>query len=178
MADQLSLEALAGIVTDPESEKKVAQALQLPVDYLKKSATYNSTPPMSLAVYEAGPGAKNPGRKMAKYFGSFSNVAAITSKDEETDATHIYGPGEAKGGAGFWVSWELRMSTKDPTKPDGMSKLWLQLKQAYCRAMGIDKNAPVPVAEVLEFPTKYALAVRFGTGDEDNVAYAITTART
>ena len=171
MADQLSLETLAGIVTDPESEKQVAQSLQLP------PGMYNSTPPLSLNLYEAKPESKNPGRKMARYFWSFSNPASVVVKNENGQITHTYAPGEAKGGAGFWVSWETKVNP-ETLRADGMSKMWVQLKQTYCRAMGIDQNASVPVAEVLEFPTKYALAVRFGTGDEDNVAYAITTART
>lgn len=155
MADELTLDQLHGIVTDPDTEVKVAQAAQLPV------GTYNSIPELALQVREAGSEAKNPGRKFARYFGGFTGTGDVAGKT---------------GKAGFNLSWEPRY--KDDTgKPDLMTKLFYQAKKTYCLASGIDPKESVAVADVLGFVQKYAVAVRFLQGDEDNMAVAISQAR-
>ena len=71
---ELTLEQLQGIQTDPESEKKVSQSLQLPV------GTYNSVPELTMSLGIAGDQAKNPGRKYARFFGAFKGRTAPPDK--------------------------------------------------------------------------------------------------
>ena len=154
MAEELTLEALQGIVTNPDTETKVAQAAQLPV------GTYNSVPELMLSIRGTGAEAKNPNRKYARYFGRFTGTGDVLGKD---------------GSASFNLSWDERM--KDDGKPDLWTKLFYQAKKVYCLANGISPKESVPVADVVQYVQKYSVAVRFLQGDEDNMAVAISAAR-
>lgn len=149
--DEVTLESLQGVETDPEREKKVAQSTQL------KAGWYNSTPELSLTLGRA----KASGRPYARFFGQFNGVGELS--------------GEA-GKASFAVSWQENFN-QETGKADMMSRLWLAAKRTYTRAMGIDESSIVTVAAVLEFVQKYQVAVRFIQGDEDNLAVQISQAR-
>lgn len=151
---ELTLEQLHGIQTDPESEKKVAQSLQLPV------GTYNSTPELTLRLGVSGSEAKNPGRKYARYFGFFTGTGEMAA---------------AKGTAGFGLSWEPRY--KEDGKADLQTKLFAQATKTYRLAMGIGMHDPVEVKDVLEYVQKYSVAVRFIQGDDDNIGVTISSAK-
>ena len=154
MAEEYTLDQLQGIVTNPDTETKVAQAAQLPV------GTYNSVPELLLVLKETGAEAKNPNRKYARYFGRFTGTGDVAGKD---------------GSASFNLSWEERL--KDDGKPDLWTKLFYQAKKVYCLANGMGSKESVAVADVLTFVQKYAVAVRFLQGDEDNMAVAVSAAK-
>ena len=150
--EELTLEQLHGITTDPESEKKVAQSLQVPV------GTYNSVPELTMTLGKA----KASGRAYARYFGAFTGTGEVAEQQNKR--------------LGFAVSWEPRF--KDDTgRADLMTKLFHDAKATYRRAHELDKNAQVTVGAVLEFIKKYAVAIRFIQGEQDNMAVAITTAK-
>ena len=151
MADQFTLDQLHGIETDPESEKKVSQSLQLP------AGTYNSQPELQMTLGRSD----KTGRAYARYFGQFQGTGEVAA---------------ASGKAGFGLSWEPRF--KDDTgKADNMTKLFNQASKTYRLAHGIAEHAPVPVADVLQYLQKYSVAVRFMQGDDDNIAVAISSAK-
>ena len=154
MADELTLDQLHGVVSDPESEKKVAQSLQLPV------GTYNSVPELSLTLGIAGEQAKNPGRKYARFYGQFKGTGEVAA---------------AIGRAAFSLSWEPRY--KDDGRADLQTKLFAHATKTYRIAMGIQGHDPVEVKAVLEYVQKYPVAVRFLQGDEDNMAVSISSAK-
>ena len=153
--EELTLEQLHGLITNPEDEKKVSDSLQL------DEGTYNSVPELSMTLRTSGERAKSgPGRKFARFFGSFVGTGDVVGK---------------KGKAGFAVSWEAHYDKEG--KADLMSRLWLQAKQTYNRAMGLDPKAPAAVLDVLTFLQKYSVGVRFGKGDDSNITWAITTVK-
>ena len=174
MADELTLDQLHGVVSDPESEKKVAQSLQLPL------GNYNSAPELIASRYRGKPESRNPGREMVKFYGSFSNPHPIEVLDPATkEVLYTVPAGEAKGRASFWVSWEARFNPLDhpkhPGEADNMSQRWTELKKVYLLAMGL-KEEPL-VSPILEYAVKYSIGVRFGPGNEENQAYRIFSAR-
>ena len=169
MAEELTLEALQGIVTNPDTETKVAQAAQLPV------GTYNSVPELLLDIKTTGADAKYPNRKYARYFGQFNAVDDIFKTEEDGSRGELL-MAKGKGGKrSVSVSWEDRL--KDDGKPDLWTKLFYQAKKVYCLANGISPKESVPVADVVQYVQKYAVAVRFLQGDEDNMAVAISAAK-
>ena len=154
MAEELTLEQLANIVTDPELEKKVAQSIQLPV------GTYNSVPALVRQITKAGPEAKYPGRASARYFGKFNGTGDVTGKT---------------GNAGFRLSWEPRYN--DEGKADLSTRLYTQACKVYRQAMNLEDHTQISLTDVLEYLGKYSVAVRFGQGDDDNIAFAISKAK-
>ena len=152
MADevkQLTLEELHDIPTDPETEKKVAQAGQL------EPGTYNSVPELDARVYVA-----DDGRRNVRYNGRFQGT----------------GPVAGKGGyAQFWLSPDDRF--KDTGKPDLKTKLMSQAADVYRLVNGLDRKAQVDKAEVLRYVQKYSVAVRFMQGDENEIGVAISRAK-
>lgn len=150
MADELTLEQLHGITTDPDSEKKVAQSLQLPV------GSYNSIPEltMNLGIHP------ETGRKSARYFGAFNGTGDVIGK---------------AGRAGFRVSWEPVYNEEG--RADNQTKLFLQAKKTYCKAVGLEEDAVVGIPDVLNFLSKYSVNVRLLQGDTDNFAVAISSAK-
>ena len=151
---ELTLEQLHEIQTDPESEKKAAQSVMLPL------GTYNSVPELAMTLRVAGADAKTPGRHFARYFGPFVGTGTVTGQS---------------GHAGFAVSWQPIY--KDDGKADLMTRLFNQAAKTYRLAMGLPDHEQVPVAAVLEYIQKYAVAVRFGQGDDDNIAFSISAAK-
>lgn len=141
----LSLEQLANIPSDPETEKKVAQAAQL------VKGTYNSVTPLLAKPYVGKPGSKNPGRIMVKYFGQFLGTGDVTDE---------------KGYAAFWVSTQAAF--REDGKPDGMTVLYNDAKRVYRQAMGLEKDAVVMSQDVLAFLEKYPVAVNFSVSDGDS----------
>ena len=156
MSDELTLEQLAGIEMGEEAEKKSAQSVQLPV------GNYNSVPELTLRVFKSSEQAKYPGRAMAKFFGKFEGTGEVTGKS---------------GFAGFMVSWEPRY--KDDGKADLSTRLYSNLLATYRQAMGMARGARIEneVQTVLSYASKYSVGVRFGQGDEDNIAFSISTAK-
>jgi len=156
VSDELTLEQLAGIEMGEESEKKAAQSVQLPV------GSYNSVPELTLTVFKASAQAKHAGRAMAKFFGKFVGTGDVADKS---------------GFAGFMVSWEPRY--KDDGKADLSTRLYSNLLATYRMAMGLARGARIEneVVTVLSYAQKYSVGVRFGQGDEDNIAFSISTAK-
>lgn len=150
MADELTLDQLHGIETDPESEKKVSQSLQLPV------GTYNSVPELTMTL---GKSAKT-GRAYARFFGQFQGTGEVAA---------------AQGRVGFGLSWEPRY--KEDGKADLMTKLFAQATKTYRLAHQIQGHDPVAVTDVLTYLQKYSVGVRFIQGDEDNIAVTISGAK-
>ena len=147
---ELTLEQLHGIETDPESEKKASQSVQL------AKGTYNSVPPLSMKIGRA----EKSGRGYAKYFGQFVGTGDVAS---------------SKGFAGFAVSWEPVY--KDDGKADLLTRLFNQAAKTYRLVMGLPEHERVSVKDVLEYVEKYSVAVRFMQGDDDNVPLAISQAK-
>ena len=148
---ELTLEQLHGIETDPESEKKASQSLQLP------AGTYNSVPELTLTVGRS----EKTNRAYARFFGTFKGTGDVAA---------------AQGKAGFGLSWEARY--KDDTgKADILTRLFNGAAKTYRLAMGLPEHGKVSVKDVLEYVQKYSVAVRFMQGDDDNVALAISTAK-
>ena len=152
--EELTLEQLQGIETNPEDEKKVSESLQLPL------GTYNSVPELVLKVSRAGEKAKHVGRQRARFYGAFVGTGDVASKH---------------GNAGFYMSWEPRYN--DEGKADLQTRLFNQASKVYRQAMGLPDGERVSVKDVLEFVQKYQVAVRFGIGDDDNIAFSISSAK-
>ena len=171
--EQMTLEQLHGVVTDPEAETKVAQALGVP------AGTYNSVPEVSMTLRVAAADAQHPGRRSAHYFGFFKGAGV---KEEGSDEPMNPQP---QGRAGFDVSWEYRdkvdFTTKEVVegKPDNQSKLWHQAAATYRKANGLGKKDVVEIPNVLSFLQKYAVAVRFIylEGRDEPLAVAISKAK-
>ena len=171
--EQMTLEQLHGITTDPEAETKVAQALGVP------AGTYNSVPEVSMTLRVAGEDAQHPGRKAAHYYGFFKGAGV---KEEGSDEAMNPQP---QGRASFDVSWEYRDKVDFITKkvvegkPDNQSKLWHQACAAYRKANGLGKKDVVGIPDVLTFLGKYAVAVRFIylEGRDEPLAVAISKAK-
>jgi hypothetical protein len=149
MADELTLDQLHGIPTDPEAEKKVAQAQQLPV------GTYNSVPELQPRVYTA-----DDGRRNVKYFGQFLGTGELVG---------------VKGFTSFWVSPDDRF--KDDGKPDLKTRLMNQAVKVYRLAHGIAPTQVVDKGDVLTYLQKYSVAVRFIQGDDTEIGVAISAAK-
>ena len=66
--EQMTLEQLHGITTDPEAETRVAQALGIP------AGTYNSVPEVSMTLRVSPADAQHPGRKAAHFYGFFNHL--------------------------------------------------------------------------------------------------------
>lgn len=151
-AQPLSMEQLANIPSDPETEKKVAQAAQLP------KGTYRSVTPLLARPYASK---KIPGRIQVKYFGQF------------------IGTGDVAGTVGysqFWVS--AQAAFRDDGKADGMTTLYNDAKRVYRLAMGLEKDAVVQSNDVFSFLEKYPVGVNFSVSDGDtNFANHIVPAR-
>ena len=171
--EQLTLEQLHGITTDPEAETKVAQALGIP------AGTYNSVPEVSMTLRVADADAQHPGRQAAHYYGFFKGVEV---KEEGSDTPMDPQP---QGRASFDVSWEYRDKVDYKTKvvvegkPDNQSRLWHHAAALYRRANGLQKKAVVDIPDVLTFLEKYAVAVRFIylEGRDEPLAVAISQAK-
>ena len=171
--EQLNLEQLHGITTDPEAETRVAQALGIPM------GTYNSVPEVSITLRVAGADSQHPGRKSAHFFGFFKGAGV---KEEGSD--ELMNP-QPQGRAGFDVSWEYRdkvdFQTKEVQagKPDNQSKLWHQACSTYRQAHALARKEVVNIPDVLTFLQKYAVAVRFIylEGRDEPLAVAITKAK-
>ena len=172
--DELTLEQLHGLETDPEIEKKVQQAMELP------AGTYNSQPELSLTIRESGPDTQHPGRKVARFYGFFKG-AGVQEEGEGRDRP-LMDPQPA-GRAAFSVSWEYRdkvdYQTKEvqPGKPDMSSKLWHQACQLYRLVNQLPRGETLQVPDVLAYLQKYSVAVRFMKGDDSNIALAISRAK-
>ena len=149
MAEELTLDQLAAIPTDPETEKKVAQAQQLPV------GTYNSVPELMPRIYTA-----DDGRRNIKYFGQFTGTGELAG---------------VKGFTSFWVSPDDRF--KDDGKPDLKTKLMNQAVKVFRLAHGIAASEVVDKTDVLKFLQKYSVAVRFIQGDENEIGVTISSAK-
>lgn len=149
MAEELTLEQLHGIPTDPETEKKVAQAAQLDV------GTYNSVPELDAKVYVA-----EDGRRNVRYNGRFAGTGPVTGKG---------------GFAAFWLSPDDRF--KADGDPDLKTKLMAQACGVYRLVNGLDRHAEVDKADVLRYVQKYPVAVRFIQGDDNEIGVAISRAR-
>ena len=173
MADELTLDQLHGIQTDPEAETRVAQALGIP------AGTYNSAPALSLTLRTAGEDAQHPGRKSARYYGFFRGKG-IKEEGSETPMDP-----QPQGRAAFEVSWEYRDKVDFTTKvvqegkPDNQSKLWHQACNTYRQANGLPRKSVVAVSDVLALLEKYAIAVRFIylEGRDEPLAVAISAAK-
>jgi hypothetical protein len=146
---ELTLEQLHGIETDPESEKKASQSVQL------AKGTYNSVPTLSLKI-----GRSKTGRAYARYSGQFVGTGDVAS---------------SKGFGGFGISWEAVY--KDDGKADLMTRLFNQAAKTYRLAMSLQEHEKVQVKDVLGYIEKYSVAVRFMQGDDDNVALSISRAK-
>lgn len=172
MADELTLEQLHGLQTDPEAETKVAQALGVP------TGTYNSQPSLSMTLHTANEEAQNPGRRSARYYGFFRGVGVMDDEKVLLDP-------QPAGRAAFNLSWEYRDKVNFETKevevgkPDNMSKLWHQACGVYRTANQLPRKAVVAVPDVLAFIEKYAVAVRFIylDGRDEPLAVAISRAK-
>ena len=168
--EQMTLEQLHGITTDPEAETKVAQALGIP------EGTYNSVPEVSMTLRVGADDSQHPGRKAAHYYGFFKGAGV---KEEGSDTAMDPQP---QGRASFDVSWEYRdrvdFQTKDVMegKPDNQSKLWHQACATYRKANGLGKKEVIAIPDVLTFLQKYAVAVRFIylEGRDEPLAVAIS----
>ena len=173
MADELTLEQLHGIQTDPEAETKVAQALGIP------GGTYNSQPSLTLTLHTANEEAQHPGRKSARYYGFFKGVGV---KEDVELGGAVLDPQPA-GRAAFNLSWEYRdkvdFQTKEVQvgKPDNMSKLWHQACNVYRTANQLPRKAVVAIPDVLTFLEKYSVAVRFIYLDGRDEPLAVTISR-
>ena len=172
MSTELTPEQLQGIVTDPEQETRVAQALGIP------TGTYNSVPELSATLRAAGEEATHPGRQSARFYGFFRGHNV---QDEDKNVLDPQ-PG---GRAAFEISWQYRdkvdFATKEVQegKPDNQSKLWHQAAATYRLANGLQRKEVVAVSDVIEYLTKYAVAVRFIylDGRDEPLAVAISRAR-
>ena len=170
MAEELTLDQLQGVVTDPEAETRVAQALGIP------AGTYNSVPEVMLTVRVSPDDSQHPGRKSAHYFGFFKGVGV---KEEGIETPMEPQP---QGKAGFDVSWEYQdrvdFTTKEVLagKPDNQSKLWHQACKVYRQLNGLDKREVVAIPDVLTFIQKFAISVRFIylEGRDEPLAVAIS----
>ena len=175
MADELTLEALHGIQTDPEAETKVAQALGIP------AGTYNSTPSLTLTLQVAPEDSQHPGRKSARFYGFFRGVGI---REEGEGEQPLMEPQPA-GRAGFTLSWEyedgIDFKTKEVKagKPDNQSKLWHQACNVYRTANQLPRKSVVAIPDVLTFLEKYSVAVRFIylDGRDEPLAVAISRAK-
>lgn len=145
--DGLTLEQLNAIETNIEVEKKVGQSTQLPAGW------YNSVPELTMTLGKA----KTTGRAYARFFGAFKPTAQNTSGRE--------------GKTGFGLSWEIKYN--DTGKADLMSRLWVSAAKTYRVVHQLPEDEVVTVAAVLQFLQKYAVAVRFGTGNDDNITFQI-----
>lgn len=176
MADELTLEQLHDLQTDPDAETKVAQALGIP------GGTYNSTPSLTLTLHTANEEAQHPGRKSARYYGFFKGVGV---REDAKDATSELMDPQPQGRAAFNLSWEYRdkvdFNTKvvEVGKPDNMSKLWHQACNVYRTANQLPRKAVVAIPDVLTFIEKYSVAVRFIylDGRDEPLAVAISRAK-
>lgn len=173
MAEELTLDQLHGITTDPDAETKVAQALGVP------AGTYNSVPEVSMTLRVGAADSQHPGRKAAHYYSFFKGAGV---KEEGSDTPMEPQP---QGRASFDVSWEYRdkvdFVTKEVVegKPDNQSKLWHQACNVYRQANQLPRKAVVEIPDVLNFLQKYAVAVRFIylEGRDEPLAVAISKAK-
>lgn len=176
MADEFTLEQLQGIKTDPDRETKVAQSLGLP------AGTYNSVPETTMDLQEAGPDTAHPGRRSAHFYGFFQGVNVL--EDGEGRDRPRLDP-QPQGRAGYDVSWDYRdrvdFETKDVLvgKPDNRSKLWHLACQTYRQVHGLPRKEIVEVPDVLNFLSKYAVAVtfRYLEGRDTPLAVSISRAK-
>lgn len=176
MAEELTLDQLHGITTDPDAETKVAQALGVP------AGTYNSTPELMMTLRAAGEDALHPGRKNAHYYGFFKGQGV---REDAADSNSPVMEPQPQGRASFDVSWEYRdkvnFQTKEVVegKPDNQSKLWHQACAVYRQANQLPRKEVVEIPDVLNFLQKYAVAVRFTylEGRDEPLAVAITKAK-
>ena len=156
MADELTLDQLAAIPSDPEAEARIERASRPP--QLVKG-TYNSIPELSVSnVYT-----DESGRRSVKYYGRFQGV---------DDVAGITGYGS------FWMSPDDR--TKEDGKPDLKTKLMGQAMKTFRLVHGIAPTESVDKTEVLKYLAKYSVAVRFlaaRDADSDPLAVANTAAR-
>ncbi len=173
MAEELTLEQLHGIQTNPEAETRVAQALGIP------AGTYNSAPEMSMTLRVGDADSQHPGRRSAHYYGFFRGAGV---KEEGSDTPMDPQP---QGRAAFDVSWEYRdkvdFNTKEVVegKPDNQSKLWHQACATFRKANGLGKKDVVEIPSVLAYLEKYAIAARFIylEGRDDPLCVAISRAK-
>lgn len=149
MAGELTLAQLHNIPTDPETDKKVAQAGQLDV------GTYNSVPELQANIYVA-----EDGRRNVRFNGQFTGTGLVAGKG---------------GFASFWVSPDDRF--KDSGDPDLKTKLMAQASNVYRLVHQLDRKAVVDKAEVLRYLQKYSVAVRFIQGDDNEIGVAISRAK-
>ena len=171
MSIELTPEQLQGVVTDPEQETRVAQALGIP------AGTYNSAPELSITRRSAGDEAMHPGRQSARFYGFFKGVAV-----KEDDV--VLDP-QPQGRAGFEVSWQYRDKVNFETKevqvgkPDNQSKLWHQAAGVYRQANQLPRKSVVEINDVLDYIVKYPIAVRYIylDGRDEPLAVAIMRAR-
>ena len=174
--EQLTLEQLHGLTTDPETEKKVAQALELP------EGTYNSTPELMLTIREGSADSQNPGRKSARFYGFFVGKGVKVEGEGPASERELAVP-QPQGRAGFAMSWEYRdkvdFQTKEVVegKPDLQSRLWHQACQVYRQVHGLARGEQLNVPDVLTYLQKYSVAVRFMKGDDSNIALSISRAK-
>ena len=156
MADELTLDQLAAIPSDPEAEARTKQASRPP--QLAKG-TYNSVPELMVSpVYT-----DDTGRRSIKYFGQFTGV---------DDVAGMTGYGS------FWISPDERH--KEDGKPDLKTKLMTQAIATYQVVHGISPTESVDKVEVLKYLAKYSIGVRFlapRDAESDSLAVAITVAR-
>lgn len=138
-----SREELREVTVDQEADNRAKKGAQATPGW------YNTVPPFKFTEAMDKEGK----RPIARYFGAAKGV----SKENKDENARL----------GFGVSWVegYIQEGERKGKTDFASRLWLALKAAYVKAMGIKDTDEFGVLPVLEWAEKYPFSIRVAGND-------------